>query len=193
MNQDFLTRLMQARTPEERDWLLTESLLETLSSELRSLTLAAVVPHWFDPEILAVLQPELADRSEPLYEEIQQISFIEQFPERGHNVHEATRSRILKHLWQNQRENYQAISSRLADFFSEEDSAHYNQAEWIYHLAIANPTAASDALKEAMTLLIRDYRRSEAEAVLRGLGEHLADGRIEATLAIQIIYWEGKV
>ena len=62
MNADLLTRLAQAQTDDERAWLVTESLLHTLSPDLQSAVWAVAIPHWFDADSLAALRPELADQ-----------------------------------------------------------------------------------------------------------------------------------
>ena len=85
MNAEFLARLVQAQTEEEKDWLLAELSLSVLSPELRAMALAAAMPHWFDAKILAALQPDLAQQAEALYLELQHLPFVEGFADRGHN------------------------------------------------------------------------------------------------------------
>ena len=53
---DFFARL-QAASNDERNWLVTERLLNTLPADLRAMAWAAAVPHWFDAEILAAALP----------------------------------------------------------------------------------------------------------------------------------------
>ncbi len=47
MNNDLLQRLMAAQTDEERSWIATESLLESLPEDVKTALWAVAIPHWF--------------------------------------------------------------------------------------------------------------------------------------------------
>ncbi len=116
--QELLARLAAAKTDDVRAWVVTENLLEQMPADLRTITWAAAIPHWFDADILAALRPELKDRAAQLYADLQKIPFVEVFPERGHNLHELTRRLMLEHLWRDNPDEFRALSARAASYFS---------------------------------------------------------------------------
>ena len=120
MTDNFLQRLQAAATDDERNWLVTENLLNSLPLDLRQMAYAAAIPHWFDTEILAALQPDLKDRAVQLYADLQRLPFVEPFQGRGHNVHELTRRLMLAQLWQTQRNEYVKLSGRAAEYFGKQ-------------------------------------------------------------------------
>ncbi len=120
---DFLRRIMAAQSADERHWIVTENLLNSLRPDLAQLAYAATIPHWFDAGILAALRPALAEQAEKLYADLQRLPFVEPFARRGHNVHELTRRLMLAHLWQSNREEFVALSRRAAEYFNHVMSA----------------------------------------------------------------------
>ena len=55
--------------------IVTENLLESLPDELATALWAVAIPHWFDTDILAALCPELSDRAEELYQQLQDLYY----------------------------------------------------------------------------------------------------------------------
>ena len=146
MSDDLLARLQAAESAEERDWLVTEALLESLPAELRQAAWAAAVPHWFDAGILAALLEKPPEACDALHAELQALPFVEPFEVRdGHNVHEVTRTAMLEKLWSEHRDEYRNLSRRAAACFGGSDEAE-TRIEEIYHLLIADPDAGADAL-----------------------------------------------
>ena len=123
-NDDFLQRLANAASEDERQWLVTQDLLDSLPPDLRQMAWAAAVPHWFDAEILAALRPELKEQAETLYTQLQSLPFVEPFQGRGHNVHELTRRLMLGQLWQECRDEYVELSQRAAEYFDQKGRQH---------------------------------------------------------------------
>ncbi len=103
MTNGLVSLLAEAQTEEECLWFVTQDLLQSLPTDLSKAAWAAALPHWFNAEVLSALHPELAPKAEQLYSQLQGLAFVETFPERGHNIHEATRHLILNHLWQKKR------------------------------------------------------------------------------------------
>ena len=187
MNSELLARLMQA-DPSERQWLLLESVLESLSAEVRQAVWAIAVPHWFDDRILAALCPELAPRATKIYQALQALSFVEVFEGRGHNIHEATRSLLLDRLWNDRTDEFKLISARAAEYFENDES---NAVEWLYHKSIGEPIG--DALDTVMQPSDHNLRRSESEVILKALKEQIAADRVDATVTAEVTYWSGCV
>ena len=190
MNAEFLARLAQAQTEEEKDWLLAELSLSVLSPELRAMALAAAVPHWFDAKILAALQPDLAQQAEALYLELQHLPFVEGFADRGHNIHERTPKAVLKHLWETDKETFKQFSQRLVDYFGAENT---NRIEQIYHAAIADFEAGSSQFEGYITSLDHNFRRGEAEALLAAVQELVEAKRVPESFAADVVYWFGRI
>jgi uncharacterized protein YjbI with pentapeptide repeats len=134
MSDEFMSRLMRASTDEERALILTKDLISTLTPGLQSMVWAAAVPRWFNAEILAALRPEWADQAETLYQDLQDLSFIEVFPDRGHNVHERTRHPMLNYLVHERPDEFRNLVARAKDFFASQvepenymESLYYSQ------------------------------------------------------------------
>ena len=190
MNAEFLARLVQAQTEEEKDWLLAELSLSVLSPELRAMALAAAVPHWFDANILAALQPDLAQQAEALYLELQHLPFVEGFADRGHNIHERTRKAMLKHLWETDEEAFKEFSQRLVDYFGAENT---NRIEQIYHALVADFEAGSSQFERYIRSLDHNFRRGEAEALLAAVQELVEAKRVPESFAAYVVYWFGRI
>jgi hypothetical protein len=97
MSQDLLAKLTAAKSDSERAWIVTQNLLDALPAKLSQIVWAAAIPHWFDEDVLAALRPELAAQASELYPQMQSLSFVEVFAERGYNIHELTRKLMLDH------------------------------------------------------------------------------------------------
>ncbi len=191
MNADFLARLVQAQTEEEKDWLLAELSLSVLSPELRAMALSAAVPHWFDANILGALQPDLAQQAEALYLQLQRLSFVEVFPDRGYNIHERTRKAMLKHLWETDREAFKQFSQRLVDYFGAENTT--NRIEQIYHAVVADFEAGSNQFEDYIWELDGNFRRGEAEALLAAVQEQVEAERVPESFGADVVYWFGQI
>jgi tetratricopeptide (TPR) repeat protein len=191
MNADFLARLVQAQTEEEKDWLLAELSLSVLSPELRAMALSAAVPHWFDANILGALQPDLAQQAEALYLQLQRLSFVEVFPDRGYNIHERTRKAMLKHLWETDREALKQFSQRLVDYFGAENTT--NRIEQIYHAVAADFEAGSNQFEDYIWELDGNFRRGEAEALLAAVQEQVEAERVPESFGADVVYWFGQI
>ncbi|MFN5857549.1 MAG: hypothetical protein ACK456_16915, partial [Pseudanabaenaceae cyanobacterium] len=76
MSNSLLERLMAAQTDEERSWIVTESLLISLPSNVATALWAVAIPHWFDAEILAAWCTELSHRADEINQQLQAISCV---------------------------------------------------------------------------------------------------------------------
>lgn len=178
MINDLLQRLMAAQTDEERSWIATESLLESLPEDVRSALWAVAIPHWFDAEILAALCPELADRAEEIYQQLQTISCVEVFPERGHNVHELTRNQLLEQLCKNKPELFYNLSRKALKYFIKGSKSEH-KIEWIYHSVVVSDSYQElDEILELLYEWARSFRRSELLSIYNNLQEQLTSNRV---------------
>jgi tetratricopeptide (TPR) repeat protein len=191
MSNDLLQRLMAAQTDEERSWIVTENLLESLPEDLATALWAMAIPHWFNAEILAALCPELTEQAENLYRRLQEFSFVEMFAERGHNVHELKRNQLLDRLWQENPERFRYLSSKAAEYFANTDKSE-SQIEWIYHLVIASPVTGIDELKKLGQRWDTTYNRSKLESLVIRLYSHITAMRTTIAVNAEVLYWQGN-
>ncbi len=93
---EFLKEL-EAMPESERPWAVTKLTLSGLPEDLQTVVWEMANYDYFDAQTIALACPALADKSEKLYLQMQELSFVEEFPDRGHNIHELTRSLLLSH------------------------------------------------------------------------------------------------
>jgi anti-sigma regulatory factor (Ser/Thr protein kinase) len=193
MNPEFLAKLTAAQTDDERSWLVTELRLGTLSEELRSMVWAAVIPHWFDADILAALRPMLASQAVDLYSEIQGLSFIEQFGDRGHRVHDLTRRLMLDRLWTAEKSQFKLLSHRAANYFERKSEVEVDKIEWIYHYIVSDPVRGANAIKSLADSLLNEFRRPEYELLIKTIKEQLDTGRSARRINLELMAVNAKL
>jgi tetratricopeptide (TPR) repeat protein len=166
--EDFLQKLQAARSDEERDWLVLEFNLERLNAPLREVVWAAAVPHWFDQSFLSHLITE-GDIG-GVFGELIALSFVEPFPGRGYNIHERSRSLLLKRLWQDQRPRAVELSRRAAEFCAQQGQDDISwRIETLYHQLMAGDADAVESYVSQGIGLLNDFRFNEAEALARSV------------------------
>ena len=190
---DFLTRLQAARSEEERGWLVTQALLDSLPPALRQAAWAAAVPHWFDADILAALLQRPAGECAALYAELQNLPFVEPFEaRRGHNVHEVTRAALLDHLWRERRDEYRTLSARAADYFARRDEPEW-QIERTYHLLVSEPERGADALWRLGAEWNNTFQHHLVFALAQAGVEQADAGRTQGRARGWACYWQGEM
>jgi uncharacterized protein (DUF697 family) len=182
MSDDLLQKLMAAQTDEERSWIVIENLLESLPKDVAMALWAVAIPHWFDAEILTALCPELADRADEIYQQLQDLSCVEVFPARGHNIHELTCNQLLDRLWQNDPERFRTLSGRAAVYFEKGDKPEI-QIERIYHLVVIYPERGINELQNLAQKWNNTFRRTELEALFSNLQEQVNSNRTSTDVA----------
>ncbi|NUN65866.1 tetratricopeptide repeat protein [Pseudanabaena biceps] len=195
MSNDLLQKLMAAQTDEERSWIVTENLLESLPEDEANALLAVAIPHWFDAEILAALCPELADRAEKIYQNLQNLSCVEAFPDRGHNVHELTRNQLLDRLWKDNPERFRELSGRASAYFAQDDKPE-NQIEWIYHLVIADSDIGISEFQSLAQRWDSTFHITELSSLIINLKQQFSTNKlvIDINFIKAIInFWEGRI
>jgi tetratricopeptide (TPR) repeat protein len=192
MNQDLLARLTAAKNDEERTWIITENLLNSLPKNLASLTWAAAIPHWFTPDILAALRPELKRQILELYSELLKLSFVEVFPERGYNIHELTRKLMLENLWKNNQDEFISLSARAVDYFANDNKAE-EQIESLYHLVVVDfANQGKEQLNNLAQAWKKNFRHAEMEYLMNALLEKVESNRVTIEAKAEIYYLAGN-
>jgi|JFJP01.1.fsa_nt_gi hypothetical protein len=183
-SSNLLDKLMTAKSDQERSWIVTANWLESLQEDLVTALWAMAVPHWFDADILVALCPELIDRSEEIYRQLQDLSCVEVFAERGYNVHELTRNQLLDRLWKDNPERFCDLSSRAAVYFAKGDKPEV-QIEWIYHLVVVEPLLGIVELQNLAQRWDNACSKSELESLLTNLQKQIDVNRTKVRIKIE--------
>ena len=191
--QEFLDRLSTAQTDDERARLVIENLLEQMPIDLRVITWAAVIPHWFNADILAALRPELKERATQLYSDLQKIIFVEVFPERGHTLHGLTRRLMLEQLWRDNPAEFRSLSARAVEFFAARDDDTIFRIEKTYHLIVSDPEKGADEVRNFSANLNNTFRFAELESLVNSLLEQVDSNRAAGRARGWALYRKGKV
>jgi NB-ARC domain len=165
MNSDFLNRLASAQTDDERSWLVTEMRLAGLEEDLRSIIWAAAIVHRFDAETLAALCPELGNLIPILYEEVRQLSFVEMLEDEQYKLHDLTRRLMLDQFWADNREEFQRLSLRAAQYFSARSEKVRDQIEAVYHWIEGDEAEGIRRLSR----LVKNWRSNFQDSALQSL------------------------
>jgi tetratricopeptide (TPR) repeat protein len=193
MSLDLLERLQAANSDEERAWIVTELSLAALEPAAREAVWAAAIPHWFDADFLAALLARPLAEIGPIYEQLSGLSFIERFPERGHDVHERTRALLLNRLWRDDEARFRLYSQRAADYCVAQDQADTGwRIETIYHLLIADPVQGADELQNQGWIWHNPphFAYDKIEALARAGREHADAGRLSSRGLGWTQFWE---
>ena len=176
--EELLKRVQQAETEIERQWILLELQMSQMSDDLVSMLWAAAIPHFFDANILAALRPELAEQAERLYEDLKSLTFVEEFPNQGYNLHELTRNVLLHQLWQNDREQFFMLSQRAADYFFEEKTLSEKDVEFCYHEILNEGESQTGRLLDRAVDWWTYYQVDRMQSALQGFTEQEKAGRL---------------
>ncbi len=197
MDNALLTQLAQATTDAERESIILDITLSTLPDPVRTALNAAAIPHWFDyPFLEAMLGEEAAEEG---YEDLFDLTFVEDFPGRGYAIHEATRHSLLDKLWQADPHQFRTLSQKAADYCATQAGGGYEANQWrseeIYHKLVANPEAGFERFQEMATAWA-NYEQSSLEQIERLTQlarEQVKSGRLSAAENNLVRYWQARL
>lgn len=207
MNNGFLDGLTGDMTRKEIAWQMTRDYFASLPPAVEDAAYRAAVVHWFNVDILGALlgteslphlQSALQSATPPdvrtLYEQVQQLLFVEVYPDHGYNFHDLTREAILDYLWHEQRDYYRQVSDRAAEYFftrfeSNEAIDWSDLAEWLYHLLIVDEEEALDEAEAVLDQLAAQADMAPRHALVQVLEEHANAGRLSPENVIWIRFW----
>ena len=183
-------------TSSDFDWIITENLLKYLDPELRQAAIAVSIPHWFNPEIIKALCPELDKKSDILYQGLLNLPFVKPFGKRGCNIHELTRSQILNWLWENERNEFILLSKRAAEYFHNrnrypEISEFVQETEYYYHLAI-DSTQTRD-IQSIFQDLYSNSQFEKLDFLTHSLFELTQTNRLPEKTKFYICFWKDEI
>jgi len=157
--RDIVAKLTDAKTLEERTWIITDQLLSVAPQEVREAALAVAVPHWFNEKVLRALLPDLGDEIGSVYERLVDFSFVEPHGRRGFRLHELTRKAIIDHLLAEKPEWHREVSQRAKQYF-EAQPGDNERVEAVYHDFVSDEANAVRKLLDLFWDL--DYRDETA-------------------------------
>jgi len=166
MHADILAQLQQAESEAQKTWIITNTILETLPTDLSEAVIAAAVPHWFNIRVLVEILGIEAAQSERVLEQLQLLSFSEPFGDLGWTLHDMTRMGILTHLVADRLGYFLECSRRAFNHFSRFDGAQ-NVVEAIYHLLVIEKEVGLKKFKEQMEAYSHEPNFSAANNLLR--------------------------
>ncbi len=164
---DLLSRLQEARSMEERDWLITQDLLTSLPPDLVRAALVAALPRYFDTAVLgAVLELEDARQ---VYADLQSLPFVERHGPEAHRVHELTRAGMLTYYWRTPPhwDEALALHRRLWHHFAERG----DHLAALYHRLPVELNPALDDFKQWLHDAETFHRCAEAETLTAAVAE----------------------
>ena len=170
--EELLKRVQQAETETERQWILLELQMSQMPDDLVSMLWAAAIPHFFDANILAALRPELAEQADKLYEKLKTLTFVEEFPKQGYNIHELTRNVLLNQLWQQDKDEFLRLSQRAADYFFSEKMSSEEGVEFCYHEILNEGEVQTGRLLDRVIDWWTYNQIERLQAAVQGFREH---------------------
>ena len=177
--EEILKRVQQAETETERQWILLELQMSQMPDDLVSMLWAAAILHFFDANILAALRPELAEQADKLYEKLKTLTFVEEFPKQGYNIHELTRNVLLNQLWQQDKDEFLRLSQRAADYFFSEKMSSEEDVEFCYHEILNEGDAQTGRLLDRGFDWWTYHQIERLQAAVQGFREHEIADRLD--------------
>ncbi len=194
---NFLSNLRIAVNDQSRELIVLESTLSNLPDPAINALNAAAIPHWFDyPFLEAMLGEEAAEEG---YEDLFDLTFVEDFPGRGYAIHEATRHALLYKLWQADPHQFRTLSQKAADYCAKQAGDGYEANQWrseeIYHQLVANPEVGFERFQK-MSTAWANYEQSSLEQIERLTQlarEQVKSGRLSAAENNLVRYWQARL
>ncbi|PZO42865.1 MAG: hypothetical protein DCF21_03840 [Leptolyngbya sp.] len=176
--EDLLKQIQAAETEEDRQWILLELQMSQMPNSLVSMLWAAAIPHFFDEKVLSALRPELAGDANRLYDDLKKLTFVEEFPGHGFNIHELTRNVLLERLWGQQQEEFLMLSQRAADYFFELKESAEEDVEFSYHEILNEGVRQTGRLLDRVINWWTYYQIDTIKAALQRFLEHARADRL---------------
>lgn len=123
---------------------------ETDRRAVKDALIAAAVPHWCGPEMLAALLDVPVDDADRLLAALEPLTVVEPFPARGAkacNVHETARLALREHLRTTDPARWVLYSTRARDHALADASPHARIEALFHRFAIDQSAAAADCEK----------------------------------------------
>ena len=190
--QDLLERLKAAKSDEERAWITLQFNLNAQTESVREAVFAASVLNWFDLEMLIfVLETPF---SEADFRVLNALPYVEEFPERGWNVHEKTRDLLRDKLWKGNKARYQKLSRRAAAWCRKRHLADSVwRAEAAYHALLAEERNAVQSFSSVGVTFLNSFQYAALETLTRSVLNAVRSNKLSGTAAAWAWYFNGRL
>ncbi|NEQ68320.1 MAG: tetratricopeptide repeat protein [Symploca sp. SIO2D2] len=197
MNNNLLSLLANAETPEAKDRLLDDSRLQNLlkkDANLYQILPAAATPHWFNYDILRELIPDLPVNFDKLYTQLINSDLVEARPEiDAYKIKKVYRKPIVEDLYNEDKEKFLNYSKLAAQYFASSDGS-MERIEWLYHLIVTDEQIEANKQLWNLAAEWNDSPFStELEPLVEDLMEQVESGRVPGISKGGIYFWQGKI
>ena len=202
---------LDVSTPSFEDllWRATRSVLSSSSPEIEDGFYRAAILHWFNPRLVRATnrsgylrrigrRREHPANPEALSEELSRLPFAEEYPERGFNIHSATRQTALEHLVRQEPAFYRTVSRQAARFFgrrmgSKGGSYAEDLVEWFYHQLVVDEDEAIATGASILGALLNSGDATYAHAMTVALEEKAALGHVSGDSLVLGQLWRAQI
>ena len=217
MTTEEILKKLEGKSQNEILLETTVAYLSRLPEELEDAAYKCAILRWFNVEILEEMRSVSALHggmsiprdsivpTVPLYKQLKELPFIEDYPDRGYSFHDLTREVILDYLWHKEPEFYRTVSTKAKEYFQTlleaqiiqresgaTDSGEVDQeiiVEIAYHYIASNVAEAIMEIEVLLEELIQDHQLGVYHAVLQAVTEHAVAGRMSQSQARIIELW----
>ena len=199
----------RASSFEEMMWASTRDILSTVPVGVEDGFYRAAILHWFNERTLKATNRSghlttigrRRDRPEDpakLYAALCELPFVEEYQDRGHDIHNATRDSALRHLWASERRFYRSISAQAARFFgrqmrTQRGSYAEDLIEWFYHRLVVNEPEAVAVGDLLIDTFLGRGDAAYAYAMAAAVDEQTNLGHVEPETAALGQLWRAQI
>ncbi len=193
MSDDLLAQLTEAKTEEESWKIIIQSYFQTLPEKLSKAVWTIAVPHWFNESILRALFPDSKNDLREIYQQLVKLPFVQDFPERGHNIFQSNRQAILRNLWKENRKKFINISTLAKEYFKQyREKKTEAQIEYLYHLVVVNSEQGAKEIREICAEWNNKFCFAELEYLVNSLLEQVEENRVQGLAKAVIFYRQAR-
>ena len=156
--------------------------MQRLGKAEQELVVRLAVFHWFDESILTYIWCELL--KEPAaptdaWTVVQNLPFLEPYPDQGFTFHELYRNAILYDLWNSRLVLYRRMALEAARYFEQSSEDISARVERVYHLFIGEPFEGRKLCVKLMEEFQDNGRFGLWHSLNQSCLEHLEGGRLD--------------
>jgi tetratricopeptide (TPR) repeat protein len=173
---------------------IVQNLLNRLPEDLTLAVWATAIPHWFNEAILKALLPEISTQAAELYQQLQQLHFVEVYQGKGHRISYLTRKQLLDRFWKEHPERFSQLSENVTDYFENQESSA-SRIEYLYHLSMTENRDFSyyEVLQKYSDELRNDrFRSVNLQLLIQQLREQVNKSQVNSVVKADIYNWLGE-
>jgi NTE family protein len=193
LSDHLLQRLKEAASDDEREGLVLEFSLTTLTDEVRAAVFAAAIPRHFDARFLAALLSTPKQAADTVIETLLGLSYIQRDQSVGFAMNERTRRQLLDRMWELDKPRFYELSEAAAAYCFQQDR---NEPRWyiefIYHSSPACRKSVVGLIRRTMSSFHRgpDFFQRCARDIPRAVKEQADAGRYSGHVPDTLEFWQ---